>query len=102
MEKTFDGSFTREELENTLNVTEQLQFVRLKKLEQRAAPPPANTGTFDNDPSPDPPKPLIVVELASNAELPITIARQLTQKHNLVCSGKVFISGNLIDVAVFR
>ncbi|HEU5451081.1 MAG TPA: hypothetical protein VFU76_03800 [Terriglobales bacterium] len=102
MEKTFDGNFSREELENTLNTTEQLEFVRLTKLQKRDASPPANTGTFEDDDSPDSPKPLVLVALNGAADLPATIARQLTQKRKLACQGQAYVSGVEKLIAIFR
>lgn len=102
MEKTFNGSFSRAELEDTLNVTEQLQFVRLKGLVKRDAPPPANTGTFEDDASPDSPKKLVVVEIDPPDTLPAIIAKQLGSGRSLVCKGRVYISSAERDVAIFR
>jgi hypothetical protein len=102
MDKTLNGTFSRAELEDTLNVTEQLLFLRLKSLAKRAAPPPANTATFEDDPSPDPPKKLVVVEFAAATQLPQIIAQQLGSGRNLVCQARAYISGTETGVAVFR
>lgn len=102
MQKSFDGKFSFADLQNTLATEEQLGFVLLTNLKKRLEPPPANIGTFADDPNPGSPKPLLLVEIKATDNVATVTADQLHAGRTLVSCEQVFVSSQEVKVAVFR
>jgi hypothetical protein len=100
--KTIDGNFSFNDLKRTLVAQEQLGFLRLTGLTTRAAPPPANVATFKDDPDPNPPAELVLVQLGPGQDLNGIIAQQQANGRTFLFSSSVFVNGNRAPVAVFR
>src|SRR5438128_2060238 len=99
--KTLDGNFSLDELRQTLVTQEQLGFMRLSGLIAGKALP-ANVATFKDDPDPNPPAQLVIVQIGAGQDVKTITAAQQASGRTLLFTSTVFISGNRAQVAVFR
>lgn len=100
--KTYDGKFSLPELNQTLVTQEQLTFQRLAALTAGNPNPPANEATFKDDPNPNPPPELTLVQVGPGQDLNTIIANQKAKGHKLQFSTTAFVSGKKTQVAIFR
>ena len=100
--KTYDGKFTLPQLNQTLVTQENLGFRRLTALQALPSTPAANQATFKDDPDPNPPPGLVLVQIAPGQDLSAVIADQQSKGRSLLFKSTVYVSGSQGAVAVFR
>jgi|SRR6267154_3475566 len=100
--KTIDGTFSVDELKQTLVAQEQLGFLRLAGLTIASQSPPTNSATFKDDPDPSPPAELILVPIGAGQDVNAIVAAQQAVGHQLLFSSTIFVSGSRTAVSFFR
>jgi hypothetical protein len=98
----FDGNFSLQQLQDTLTTEEQLGFTVITSLKKRDELPVANIAVFEDDPSPNPEKPLTLIEVLAGDKIDDIVAKQLRNGDHLICCEQVFVSGVQKQIAVFR
>lgn len=101
MDKTIDGSFDLNQLQNTLVTEEQLGFVKLQGIRPRDETPPTNVATFQDDDQATGPSSLVLV-LVGNAGADSVIAEQRSRGRVLIFHNVIFVGSRKADVAGFR
>jgi hypothetical protein len=101
MDKTIDGSFDLNQLQDTLITEEQLGFMKLQSVKAGAETPPINVATFLDDANPTGPSSLVLVLLGSSGVDRI-ITEQRSRGRALIFHNVIFVASQKVDVAGFR
>jgi len=101
MDKTIDGSFDLNQLQNTLITEEQLGFVKLQSVKAGAETPPTNVATFQDDTNPTGASSLLLV-LVGNAGADRITTEQRSRGRVLIFHNVIFVASQKADVMGFR